>query len=576
MRLFGQLSELVSVLFRKNSQEITLRPSQSVTYTAARSVDLPPINASEVLVGETATQTIGNKNIETSTLETNTTFVDATTPAKALAFDLSGSTSVTTTFTISSTSARVITFPNATTTLVGTDNVATLSNKTLDNTTTANLKDSLFTVQDDGDATKQFKVQLSGITTGNTRTWTVPDSSDTFVGLVATQTLQNKTLDTTTTLSILTSNLFIRDFTDTTKVARFDASSITTGTTRNFTFPDADATLVGTATAQTLTNKTISGASNTISNINLASQVTGTLPIANGGTGQTTATAAFDNLAPTTTKGDVIVHNGTDNIRLAVGTNGQVLTADSAETSGLRWGASAVVPGTAGGVYSDGAALQSIAFSGNANEVFGVNAAGTSAEYKALTAGSAGTDFTIDHTAGVVTFNIPSASASARGLVTTGTQTLTGLKTFDTGAIIKGVSDASSAATGYVGEYIESIISTPTNVPAVSGSYGDATSISLTAGDWDISLLVLEYANGATITEFNIGISTSSGTGFGDAVITSNFIQYVGTPATREGFHIPVYRKNISSTTTMYAKLQAVYSAATPQFTARLSARRVR
>ena len=52
----------------------------------------------------------------------------------------------------------------------------------------------------------------------------------------------------------------------------------------------------------------------------------GTLAIANGGTGQTTATAAFDALAPTTTTGDIIYHNGTDNVRLGVGSTGQVLT----------------------------------------------------------------------------------------------------------------------------------------------------------------------------------------------------------------------------------------------------------
>ena len=63
----------------------------------------------------------------------------------------------------------------------------------------------------------------------------------------------------------------------------------------------------------------------------------GTLAIANGGTGQTTATAAFDALAPTTTKGDIIVYNGTDNVRLAVGTDGQALFADSAEASGVKW-----------------------------------------------------------------------------------------------------------------------------------------------------------------------------------------------------------------------------------------------
>lgn len=63
----------------------------------------------------------------------------------------------------------------------------------------------------------------------------------------------------------------------------------------------------------------------------------GTLSISKGGTGQTTAVAAFDALAPTTTKGDVIVHNGTNNIRLAVGADGTVLTADSGEASGLTW-----------------------------------------------------------------------------------------------------------------------------------------------------------------------------------------------------------------------------------------------
>lgn len=63
------------------------------------------------------------------------------------------------------------------------------------------------------------------------------------------------------------------------------------------------------------------------------------LPIANGGTGQTTQTAAFDALAPTTTKGDLIVSNGTDNVRIGVGTNGYVLTADSAEAVGVKWAA---------------------------------------------------------------------------------------------------------------------------------------------------------------------------------------------------------------------------------------------
>ena len=72
-----------------------------------------------------------------------------------------------------------------------------------------------------------------------------------------------------------------------------------------------------------------------------AANVTGTVAIANGGTGQTSQTAAFDALAPTTTKGDLIVSNGTDNVRLGVGTDAYVLTADSTAAAGVKWAAAA-------------------------------------------------------------------------------------------------------------------------------------------------------------------------------------------------------------------------------------------
>jgi len=64
MKLFGSIKELVSAVFRKNSQEITLRPNQSVTYTAARDVQLPPENTDSVLMSATSQATMTNKTFD--------------------------------------------------------------------------------------------------------------------------------------------------------------------------------------------------------------------------------------------------------------------------------------------------------------------------------------------------------------------------------------------------------------------------------------------------------------------------------------------------------------------------------
>jgi hypothetical protein len=60
-----------------------------------------------------------------------------------------------------------------------------------------------------------------------------------------------------------------------------------TGLDKNGNTLDIDSTVTTNDGTQTLTNKTINGSNNTITNVSLTSGVTGTLPVANGGTGIT-------------------------------------------------------------------------------------------------------------------------------------------------------------------------------------------------------------------------------------------------------------------------------------------------
>ena len=159
-------------------------------------------------------------------------------------------------------------------------------------------------------------------------------------------------------------------------------------------------------------------------------------------------------------------------------------------------------------------------------------------------------------------------------------ETGTGVVVFGTSPTITtpnivGTATNDNAAAGSVGECIESTVGL-TNCPA-TGVYGDLTSISLTAGDWDVSCTASFVVNGATITNVLAGISATSGNSSVGLVQGYNYAQILPpTTAYNSDVAVSLVRVPLNATTTYYLKYRSTYSAGTPQCAGHIIARRFR
>jgi hypothetical protein len=217
----------------------------------------------------------------------------------------------------------------------------------------ANTTTSLDKVTANTTTTKKFLSQTGNGTAGLAPNWQQPAAGD-ITGLAASATTDTTNADNIGSGTLGTSRLS-GSYTAITGVGTLTAGTWTAtaigavyGGTGLTSYAVGDLLYANTTTSLAkladvvVGNALISGGVDSAPSwgkIGLSTHVSGTLPIGSGGTGQTSAVAAFDALSPATTKGDLIVSNGTDNIRLPVGTDTYVLTADSAQASGLTWAA---------------------------------------------------------------------------------------------------------------------------------------------------------------------------------------------------------------------------------------------
>lgn len=174
-------------------------------------------------------------------------------------------------------------------------------------------------------------------------------------------------------------------------------------------------------------------------------------------------------------------------------------------------------------------------------------------------------DFEINAAANAwIMLDIPSAGGAAAGANAdiTSMSAVTALTT--TGGIdIIGTNTNDSAASGYVGEYVSSTVAQATS-GLTTNTTADVTSISLTAGDWDVGGSIVIGDPGTTsFTSAMGGISATTAT-----LPATNLRALASSAASVPGgvyfcAAVPVQRINIASTTTYYLVARAGFTVST-------------
>lgn len=273
------------------------------------------------------------------------------------------------------------------------------------------------------------------------------------------------------------------------------------------------------------------------------STLTGILPIANGGTGQSSATAALTALGGLSTTTAASTYLTQANAATTYGAKASPLSQFAATTSAQLAGVISDETGTGALVFANSPAL-----------------------------------------AGSPTAPSPSAGNSSTQIATTAfTQAevallLTQSPVLTTPAIsqpnIVGVTTNSNAAAGSVGEYLTN---SGTGASLTSNTSANATSVSLTAGDWDVSGVISTVPAGTTTTSLAaIGVSTTPAT-FGAAntgtAVQLPFSAVGGVPVIMNS---PTVRISLASTTTVYLVCSVTFAVSTMTANGFIRARRVR
>lgn len=306
--------------------------------------------------------------------------------------------------------------------------------------------------------------------------------------------------------------------------------SITGGTISGVTVTSANVTITG---------GTINGTS--IGQITPAAgaftTLTATTPVgvASGGTGVATLTAH-----------GVLIGEGTAAInQTTAGTAGQPLLSGGASadpafgTLGVNFGGTGATTLTVHGVLL-----------GEGTATIAATAVGTTGQ---VLVGATGADPAFGTTVGGLTFTGAITPQSTGGIVGTTTN--------------------DNANAGSVGEYVTATV---TNVTLTNASYIDIATISLSAGDWDVTGVIAFNPAGSTVIQAMLaGINTVANT----APSFPNQTQLNGlnlTAGSANFITAPLVRESLASTTTLRLGAQCNFTTSTCTASGMIRARRIR
>lgn len=261
-----------------------------------------------------------------------------------------------------------------------------------------------------------------------------------------------------------------------------------------------------------------------------------------------------------------------------------------------RGGTAASLTASNGGiVYSNASTLAILAGTATAGQIIRSGASTTpswsTATYPA-TAGTSGNVLTSDGTnwissapaaSGVTSITgtasqvIASASTGAvtlslpQSIATTSAVTFGSVTFSPTTQGIVGTATNNSASTGYVGEFVSSVVLSGSPVTLTSNVAADITSISLTAGDWDLSGLSYIFVGSGTLF---IGWTSLTSATLPDGSLRNTLV--LGAAVAQWGCPTPLMRISIASTTTVYLSAFSTFTIGPGAASGAIYARRVR